>query len=36
MRLAIILFIALLVQGCGHKGPLTLPPAEASTTTTDK
>jgi predicted small lipoprotein YifL len=36
MRLAIILFIALLVQGCGHKGPLTLPPPQASTPSTDK
>jgi len=25
MRPAIILFFALLLQGCGHKGPLTLP-----------
>jgi len=25
MRPAIILVFALLLQGCGHKGPLTLP-----------
>ncbi len=29
MRLAIILLFALLLQGCGHKGPLTLPAPQA-------
>jgi predicted small lipoprotein YifL len=30
MRLAIILLFALLLQGCGQKGPLTLPSAETA------
>ncbi|MFZ5503248.1 MAG: lipoprotein [Pseudomonadota bacterium] len=29
MRLVIILFFALLLQGCGHKVPLTLPASGA-------
>jgi predicted small lipoprotein YifL len=31
MRLVIILFFALLLEGCGHKGPLKLPAPQAQT-----
>ncbi|HET7833397.1 MAG TPA: lipoprotein [Gallionella sp.] len=34
--LGIIVALALLLQGCGHKGPLTLPPADTTSSQQSK
>ncbi|WP_435627340.1 LPS translocon maturation chaperone LptM [Candidatus Ferrigenium straubiae] len=36
ITLGIITVLAALLQGCGHKGPLTMPPPPASTPSTSK
>jgi predicted small lipoprotein YifL len=36
ITLGIIVVLAALLQGCGHKGPLTLPSPPASTPSTGK